>query len=456
MAQGMKIMPNSDSQMKSKKRIGELLVEMGFITEVHLQKAILQAREKNIKLGEALFDMGVLDRDRLYWVLGNQLEMNYLFLLPDMIDGDLIRRFPIDALEKFQCLPLYETDAEIDFAVADPTNPDITRGIEDLTPEKQTRFHLALPEMIRTILKYYMEKGKGEIITDGRLKGVRQIPKIATPSDLESSWNDFLNILEALEPPDSCYLFQDLSGCRLWIRKGDHISYKGGISSEIVPLFFERLSMMQDIALTQYGIRLVSLEPHIGKSFFIKMHEFNCLGKKLLKMNLIPRFSLEDFMHTHPAMEALLENLEKLIRENKRLLVGGKDKIFIGKCFYALSRRINFSPEDPPPLFIEQTVSTYYPDAMQMECSFVPESGFSKTIGAFPSSLVFFETQIQPRDFDFADESDLFPSPQCKRFIIYSPMAMPEDLKGCRAPGGKWGKVNFLPIYIQDYQVLTF
>jgi DNA-binding response OmpR family regulator len=114
------------------KRIGELFIEMGFITEVQLQKALKIAKEQNIKVGEALYSMGAIDKDHIYWVLSNQLNMNYVELSTEMMDTELIKQFPIEILEQLQCLPLYETAGEINFAIADPTDQKIVKKVKAL------------------------------------------------------------------------------------------------------------------------------------------------------------------------------------------------------------------------------------------------------------------------------------------------------------------------------------
>src|SRR4030042_2609752 len=78
------------AKVRHERRIGELFVEMGFITEDELKEALKVAKEQNIKVGEALYSMGALDKDHIYWVLSNQLNMNYVELSPAMIDKELI------------------------------------------------------------------------------------------------------------------------------------------------------------------------------------------------------------------------------------------------------------------------------------------------------------------------------------------------------------------------------
>src|SRR4030042_6506825 len=148
---------------KHERSIGELLMDMGFITEEQLQEALILAKEENIKVGEALYSMDVLDKDRLYWVLSKQLNMNYVELSYEMVAKELINQFPIDILGQLLCIPLYETTEEIHFAIADPTDQKIVKGVKSLRPEKTVQLHLALPEGILEILKLFQQEGVSQL-----------------------------------------------------------------------------------------------------------------------------------------------------------------------------------------------------------------------------------------------------------------------------------------------------
>ena len=133
-------------KVRHERRIGELFVEMGFITEDQLQEALKVAKEQNIKVGEALYSMGALDKDHIYWVLSNQLNMNYVELSPAMIDKELIGQFSIETLEQLQCLPLYETLEEIHFAMADPMAQKIVKRVKTLDLKKSSNFISLYPK----------------------------------------------------------------------------------------------------------------------------------------------------------------------------------------------------------------------------------------------------------------------------------------------------------------------
>src|SRR4030043_998145 len=203
------------------KRIGELFIEMGFITEVQLQKALKIAKEQNIKVGEALYSMGAIDKDHIYWVLSNQLNMNYVELFPAMIDKELIGQFSIETLEQLQCLPFYETLEEIHFAIADPMDQKIVKRVKSLRPEKVVQLHLALPEKIMDILNlfkrdFYSKKQPHKIVQPEE-RDVHPPPdKINESSDIlkiESYWSDLVDLLLSMSQGESDWFYRTFNEC---------------------------------------------------------------------------------------------------------------------------------------------------------------------------------------------------------------------------------------------------
>jgi hypothetical protein len=62
-------MSNPPQDQKTEKRIGKLLIELGFVTDRQMKEALEVAKKQNIRVGEALSAMGVLDKDQItgFW-----------------------------------------------------------------------------------------------------------------------------------------------------------------------------------------------------------------------------------------------------------------------------------------------------------------------------------------------------------------------------------------------------
>lgn len=77
-----------------KTRIGELLLKHGIITEAQLQEALDVQKKSQRKLGEILLEKGYLNAEHLFWMLSEQADVPYVDVRMEMIDQDLINLFP--------------------------------------------------------------------------------------------------------------------------------------------------------------------------------------------------------------------------------------------------------------------------------------------------------------------------------------------------------------------------
>ncbi len=112
------------------KRIGEILVGLGYITEDILQKA-LELQEKSVekrRLGEILAEMA-LKEDELVQALSIQFNIPVLSKddLPETLPSD---RFSQEFLKENLLLPLRVEDKELLIAIADPLNIQPLEAIE--------------------------------------------------------------------------------------------------------------------------------------------------------------------------------------------------------------------------------------------------------------------------------------------------------------------------------------
>ena len=355
-------------KVRHERRIGELFVEMGFITEDQLQEALKVAKEQNIKVGEALYSMGALDKDHIYWVLSNQLNMNYVELSPEMIDKELIGQFSIETLEQLQCLPLYETLEEIHFAIADPTDQKIVKRVKSLRPEKVVQLHLALPEKIMDILNLFKRdfysKSQPHKIIQPEEKDVHHPPaKIIESSDIskiESYWSDLVDVLLSMSQGESYWFYRTPHECHLISQRDKKFETVREYSEGIYLLIKERLK--QNRKETPLFLHEKSTE----RQGAFKLTQMDCLGRDMIKIERIPTFSQEKFMMSHPQAPGLIENLQHLFSEHRRLLIGGKDKLFIKQCCYSLLKASDHLTDFPPPFFVEGEIEIYFPEVAQL------------------------------------------------------------------------------------------
>ncbi|MDP7637551.1 MAG: ATPase, T2SS/T4P/T4SS family, partial [Phycisphaerae bacterium] len=92
---------------KKRRRLGEILVDWGVVTDTAVKEALEHAKSEGIKIGEALVALEAADPEEVTKALANQFDMEYIDLdanvvVPsqlDLIDENLIRRHQILPLE---------------------------------------------------------------------------------------------------------------------------------------------------------------------------------------------------------------------------------------------------------------------------------------------------------------------------------------------------------------------
>ena len=349
------------------KNIGQLLVDMGFITEQQLQEALILAREKNMKMGDALHALGILDKDRLYWVLSRQLKMNYVTLSPDMMDPELIQQFSIELLEELRCLPLYETRDEIHFAMADPTDLGVVNRIKGLRPEKVAQIHLALPETIQEILSRLRERERsrprrpqGPPFQERSYSVSTQPFSPLESSSLEHVLGEVVSTLLSTPQGDVCWLFRAPDRCGLFVEKGSTFA----LLKEFPQQRF--LSVKQQIVSWSKGDRLLIQDASTRHQSVFKWKHVESLDGDIVRFERIPEFSWESFLKSRPEIPDLVDRLRTLFRENRHLLIGGQDRLAVKQCCYAMLMAENLLKKFPPPIFVEKEIDIYFPETAQL------------------------------------------------------------------------------------------
>jgi type IV pilus assembly protein PilB len=102
-------------------RLGELLVDLGVITERELQRALAaQAEKPGRRIGDALVELDILSPEQLYQTLSVQL--GHPFVRPDVEAPDpaLLRNAPHDWCRSHRFVPMRREGAGVVVAFADP------------------------------------------------------------------------------------------------------------------------------------------------------------------------------------------------------------------------------------------------------------------------------------------------------------------------------------------------
>jgi len=108
--------------LQQRKRIGEILVEQGFITADQLEKGLAEQKTSKQLLGKCLVKLGFISEPKLIDVLSAQLDIQHVVLQQFNFSAQLIKSIPEDMARRYKVIPLFERNGVLTVAMVDPTN----------------------------------------------------------------------------------------------------------------------------------------------------------------------------------------------------------------------------------------------------------------------------------------------------------------------------------------------
>lgn len=151
--------------MQIKKRIGEMLVENGLITEDLLQQALIDQRKAGLKLGQYLTRQGIVNEQQIIDMLSQQLRIAKYHPDDYPLDMELIRYIPIEVAQKYQIAPLRKKGRLLTIAIVDPLDINALDYIEVLTNSEVEPVVCSERELAQLISSLYgSQSGLGSIM----------------------------------------------------------------------------------------------------------------------------------------------------------------------------------------------------------------------------------------------------------------------------------------------------
>jgi type IV pilus assembly protein PilB len=104
------------------RRLGDLLVREGFLDQEALQRALVEQKSTNEKLGSILVRLNMISDDQLIDFLSKQYGIPSIQLSQLDIDAELLKLVPSQIARKYEVLPIQRSANQLTLAMADPTN----------------------------------------------------------------------------------------------------------------------------------------------------------------------------------------------------------------------------------------------------------------------------------------------------------------------------------------------
>ena len=137
-----------------RKRLGDLLVESGVITNVQLEFALTN-KTKEEKLGDFLIKENILTEQQLIEVLEFQLGIPHIHLNQYSISPDLLQLVPAELAKRTNIIPIRREKNKLFIAMADPMDYFAIEEVRMATGCQIETSIAAKDDLYRTLTKYY-------------------------------------------------------------------------------------------------------------------------------------------------------------------------------------------------------------------------------------------------------------------------------------------------------------
>ena len=144
----------------ARKKLGEMLVDAGVLSEQGLRAALNEQRRWGGTLGHKLVDMKLVSEADLVRVLSLQLAIPTIELDKVEIAPDVITLVPLELAHEHYLIPFAQPMKFLDVAMSDPTNLGILDELRIRT-QLNIRPYLAGPKVLERAIARHYKRGYG-------------------------------------------------------------------------------------------------------------------------------------------------------------------------------------------------------------------------------------------------------------------------------------------------------
>lgn len=116
-----------------RKKIGEILLEQGLVTQEQLDDALSEQKVTGEKLGEVLVRKGALSREELEHCLAVQSGVSSFNLASYIIEPAVVKLIPEEFARKYNVMPVFLTENTLTVGMVDPSNVFIIDELQRIT-----------------------------------------------------------------------------------------------------------------------------------------------------------------------------------------------------------------------------------------------------------------------------------------------------------------------------------
>lgn len=149
-----------------KKKLGDLLVDVGMISAEQLDKAITIQKQSGKRLGEVLIEMGFITNDDMIQVLEFQLGIPHVNLEKYEIDKEVCLKIPESIARRHGLIPIAADNGILKLAMSDPLNVFAIDDVRIFSGMEVQPVIASLDAVNKAIDKYYSTQKAMKAVED--------------------------------------------------------------------------------------------------------------------------------------------------------------------------------------------------------------------------------------------------------------------------------------------------
>ncbi|MBA5762103.1 Flp pilus assembly complex ATPase component TadA [Vibrio sp. 404] len=184
-------------QIRLRKRLGDLLVEEGIITEQQVEQALAAQKSTGRKLGAALIDLGFLTEKQMLTFLSQQLDVPLIDLSRLNIDIDAVQLLPEVHARRLRALVIGRNQDSLRVAMSDPADLFAQESLLSQLPQYSIDFVIAPEKQLVDGFDRYYRRTKEIASFAEQLQAEHQVTE-AFDFSIEDSDSDEVTVVKLI------------------------------------------------------------------------------------------------------------------------------------------------------------------------------------------------------------------------------------------------------------------
>ncbi len=131
--ESLEVLSPTQEKRNTTKPLGQMLLEVGLITEEELSQAVRRHVETGERIGQVLIRMNVVTSADVGRFLEEKLSVGYVSLTGHILSEDLARILTEEFIRTHEVIPLSITEDTLELAMVDPVDQDTIRSVEEIS-----------------------------------------------------------------------------------------------------------------------------------------------------------------------------------------------------------------------------------------------------------------------------------------------------------------------------------